>query len=191
MTSPYPAGLPTTSVRHAPVSLPGRPAPRYGTDRAAPSVSRGPAGTLIAAAVLQSGQALMWMFVGLLIGMGRAHVPGEPVAVVIVIAAVGAFAIGVFVLALAAGTLSRSDVCRIASLAFQAVTGILIVVTLVELLGHSHVLRITFDPHTGPAFLVRPGFVVAMFAVCLTVAVLLACRQSSWATRGHRYRSIT
>jgi hypothetical protein len=131
----------------------------------------------------------MWMFTGLMVGMGRAHVPGEPVAVVIVIAAVGAFAVGAFMLALAAGTITRSDVCRIASLTFQGVMGTLIVVTLVELLGHRHVLRITFDPTAGPAFVVRPAFVVVMLVVCVTAAVLLACRRSSRATRD-RYRSV-
>jgi hypothetical protein len=86
--------------------------------------------------------------------------------------------------------LRRSDVCRVASLTFQVVMGTLIVVTCVELLGRGHALRITFDPTSGPAFLVRPGFVVAMLVVCVTVVVLLACRRSSWATRGRRYRPV-
>ena len=185
MTQPCPSGSSATSARHAPVSLPGRPAPQHRTDRANPSVSRGPAGTLIAAGVLQAGQALMWMFVGLLIGMGEAEVHhGQPVTVVLVIAAVGAFAVGVFVFALAAGTLGRSDVCRVASVVFQAVSGAFVVAACVDLFDHRRGgLTIMLDPTTGPAFLIRPGFVIAMLVTSIAVAALLLCRQSSWATR--------
>jgi hypothetical protein len=146
----------------------------------------GSAGTLIAAVVLQAGQALMWMFVGLLVGMGDGEVgTGQPVTVVLVIAAILAFSVGGFVLALAAGTLGRSDVCRIASVVFQVVSGVVLVVSAVDLIDHRHGagMTITLDPTTGPAFLVSPGFIVAMLASCVAVAVLLLCRQSSWATR--------
>ncbi|HEX3590220.1 MAG TPA: hypothetical protein VHV74_11345 [Pseudonocardiaceae bacterium] len=146
---------------------------------------RGPAGTLVAAGVLQAAQALMWMFLGLLIGMGEADVHrGQPVTVVLVIAAVGAFAIGIFVLALAAGTLGRSDVCRVASVVFQAVSGAFVVAACISLLNHGGgSLTIMLDPTTGPTFLVRPGFVVAMLVSTIAVAVLLMCRQSYSATR--------
>lgn len=185
MSQPYPSGSPVTSARHAPVSLPGRPAPQHRTDRANPSVPRGPAGTLIAAGVLQAAQALMWMFLGLLIGMGDADVHrGQPVTVVLVIAAIGAFAIGVFVLALAAGVVGRSDVCRVASVVFQAVSGAFVIAACVDLLNHrGGGLTIMLDPTTGPTLLVRPGFVVAMLMSSIAVAVLLMCRRSYSATR--------
>ncbi|HEX5404721.1 MAG TPA: hypothetical protein VFX16_20725 [Pseudonocardiaceae bacterium] len=156
-------------------------------------VAEGSAGTLIAAVVLQAGQALMWMFVGLLVGMGDGDVSsGQPVRVVLVIAAILAFAVGAFVLALAAGTLGRSDACRIASVVFQAVSSVIIIGGAVDLIGHrtGAGMTITLDPTTGPAFLVSPGFIAAMLVSSVAVAVLLLCRQSSWATRYRLVRSV-
>ena len=144
--------------------------------------AEGSAGTLVAAVVVQAGQALMWMFIGLLVGMGDGDVgSGQPVKVVLVIAAILAFAVGAFALALAAGTLGRSDACRIASLVFQVVSGVVTIGGAVDLAGHR--MTITLDPTTGPAFLVSPGFVAVMLVSCIAVVVLLLCRQSSWATR--------
>jgi hypothetical protein len=148
--------------------------------------AEGSAGTLVAAVVLQAGQALMWMFIGLLVGMGDGDVgSGQPVKVVLVIAAILAFAVGGFVLALAAGTLGRSDACRIASVVFQAVSGVVIIGGAVDLVDHRgrSGMTITLDPTTGPAFLVSPGFIVLMLGSCVAVVALLLCRQSSWATR--------
>jgi hypothetical protein len=148
--------------------------------------AEGSAGTLIAAVVLQAGQALMWMFIGLLVGMGDGDVgSGQPVKVVLVIAAILAFAVGAFVLALAAGTLGRSDACRIASVVFQVVSGVVIIGGAIDLVDHrtGAGMAITLDPTTGPAFLVSPGFIAVMLASCVAVVVLLLCRQSSWATR--------
>lgn len=144
-----------------------------------------PAGTLIVAGVLQTGQALMWMFVGLLVSAGDGAARGEPVAVVLLIAAILAFAVGGFALALAAGTLGRSEVCRIASVVFQVVFGAVIIAGSVDLIrSHSATgLTISLDPTTGPAFPVSAGLIVVLLSTCVAVVVLLMCRQSSWATR--------
>lgn len=183
MTQPYPTSTSTASVRHAPMSLPGRPAPRHLADRANPPVRPGPAGTLVAAGVLQAAQALLWLFTGALIGFGGTDARGDPATVVLVIAAAGSVAVGVFVLALAAGTIGRSDVCRVASLVFQAVLAVFILIACVRSIERAHALLIRLDPTAGPVFLVRPGFLLAVLVLCLTVLGLLACRPSASATR--------
>lgn len=149
------------------------------------AVPGGRTGTLIAAGVLQVGQALVWMFVGLLVGTGDGASRGEPVAVVLLIAAILAFSVGGFALALAAGTLGRSDVCRIASVVFQVVFGGVIIAGSIDLIrSHSATgLTISLDPTTGPAFGVSTGLIVVMLSTCVAALALLMCRQSSWATR--------
>lgn len=147
-------------------------------------VARRPAGTLIAAGVLQVGQALMWMFVGLSVSTGNGDLRGEPVTVVLLIGAILAFSVGGFALGLAAGMLGRSEVCRVASVVFQVVFGALIIVGSIDLIrSHDKDLTISLDPTTGPAFGVSSGFIVVMLATCVAAVVLLVCRQSSWATR--------
>ena len=148
----------------------------------------------MAAAVLQAGQAVVLLFVGLVMvgGYGVAHLSGparvrEPVAVVLVIAAILAFATGAFVFALAAGTLRRSDVCRIASVIVQCVFGALILAASVKSIQTHAGLTISLDPATGPAFLVTPGYIAVLLTSCAAVAALLLCRPSSSATRaGYR-----
>jgi hypothetical protein len=147
-------------------------------------VERRPPGTLIAAGVLQAVQALLWIFVGLLVGMGDGDLRGEPVTVVLLIAAIFAFSIGGFALCLAAGTLGRSEVCRVASVVFQVVFGAVMIAGSVDLIrSHSTGLTITLDPTTGPAFPVSPGLVLTLLAMCVAAVALLVSRPSTWATR--------
>jgi hypothetical protein len=113
---------------------------------------------LIVGVVLQSCQALVWMVFGLLIGLdaglgGGLVRHGDPLVVVLVIAASLVVAVGGFGLALAAGAV-RSDGCRTASAVFQLVFGLL-------LLG----ARLAM-PHV-------PDLVVVMPAGCLLIAALL------------------
>lgn len=183
MTQPHPTSSSAASVRHAPVSLPGRPAPRHLADRANPPVRPGPAGTLVVAGVLQAGQALLWLLTGLLIGFGNTDVNGDPATVVLVIAAAGSLAVGVFVLALAAGTISRSDVCRIASLPVQAVSAAFVAAACVRSIGHRRGLLVRLAPDTGPAFLVPTDFLLAMLALCVAVLTLLLCGRSASVAR--------
>lgn len=210
MTQPHLPGSTVTSVGHAvrpaprPPAVPHSPstmegavattaaAPRATAEQPAPS--RHPSGTLIAAVVLQSCQALVWLLVGLLmtIGYNGAHISGpsrvnEPVAVVLVIAAILAFAIGAFVLALTAGVLGRSDVCRVASVIFQTVFGALVLAGSIEIIhnGTAAGLTIALAPDTGPAFLITPTVIAALLTSCIATAALLLHRQSTWATKAH------
>lgn len=146
---------------HALVSLPRRPAPTRQADRANPLSRPGPVGTLIAAGVVQSGQGLTWVLVGLLIGTGDKSLRhGQPVTVVLAIAAILAFAIGCFAVALAAGILRGSDVCRIASVLFQlGSTGLVVGI------GVS-VVRQVADAAAGAAF-------VVLLVSCVAVVMLL------------------
>ncbi len=144
--------------------------------------------------MLQAGQALLWVFFGLILAIGYrgAHLNGpaavnQPVAVVLIIASILAFAIGAFVLALAAGTYRRSDVCRIASVVVQCVFGILILAGSLLAIQTRSGLTLSLDPASGPAYLVTPGFMAILLVSCVAVAALLLCRPSSWATRV-RYR---
>lgn len=134
---------------HALVSLPRRPAPARLADRANPPSRPGPVGTLIAAGVVQAGQALTWLLVGLLIGTGDQSLrQGQPVMVVLGIAVILVIGIAGFGLAMAAGTIRGSDVCRVASMVFQiASTGLVIGV------GTSVVHQVP-DPAAGAAFVV-------------------------------------
>lgn len=169
-------------------------APRAITRR---TVARKPsAATLVAAVAVQSCQAVLWLFAGLLMTIGYmgAHWNGpakvnEPVAVVLIIAAILAFAVGAFVLALSVGVLGRSEVCRIASVIFQAVFGALTLAGSAEIIRERSAagLRIALDPATGPEFLLTPTVVAAMLASCIAAASLLLCHQTAWATRV-RYR---
>jgi hypothetical protein len=134
------------------------------------------------------------MFAGLVLAVdyGGAHLSGpamvnEPVAVVLVIAAILAFAISAFVLGLAAGTLRRSDVCRTASVITQCVFGALILAGSVEAIQTQAGLTLAFDPASGPAFLVTPASIAILLTSCVAVAALLLCRPSSYATQA-RYR---
>jgi hypothetical protein len=148
----------------------------------------------MAAVVLQAGQALLWLLLGLILAIGYSGVRtsdvspvSEPVAVVLVIAAILAFVLGGFVLALAAGTLRRSDVCRIASVIVQCVFGVLILAGSVKVIHDRTGLTIALDPAAGPTFLLTPAFIGGLMASCVAVAVLLLCRPSTRATRV-RYR---
>ncbi|HKN97160.1 MAG TPA: hypothetical protein VJX10_08600 [Pseudonocardiaceae bacterium] len=101
------------------------------------------------------------MLVGLLIGVGDRGVrPGQPVTVVLAIATILAFAIGCFALALAAGTIRGSDVCRVASVLFQLASAGLVVGV-----GTS-VLRQVSERAAGAAF-------VVLLVSCVAAAVLL------------------
>jgi hypothetical protein len=151
------------------------------------TVERRPPGTLIAAGVLQAGQALMWMFVGLLVGLGDADLRGDPVTVVLLIAAILAFSVGGFALCLAAGTLGRSEVCRVASVVFQVVFASVMIAGSIDLIrSHRTGLTITLHPATGPAFPINPEIVVVLLATCVAAVALLVCRPSTWATRRQR-----
>lgn len=148
------------------VSLPRRPAPARRTDRASPPSRPGPVGTLIAAGVIQSGQALTWVLVGLLIGTGDNSLRhGQPVTVVLAIAAILAFAIGCFALAMAAGTLRGSDVCRVASVLFQLASAGLV-------MGIGTSVRQVADPAAAAAF-------VVLLVSCVAVAILLVWPRQS------------
>lgn len=161
MPRPDVSDSPVAPRPNALVSLPRRPAPVRRTDRANPPSRPGPVGTLIAAGVIQSGQALTWVLVGLLIGTGdKALRHGQPVTVVLAIAAILAFAIGCFALAMAAGTLRGSEVCRIASVLFQIASAGLVVGV-----GTS-VVRQVSDPAAAAAF-------VVLLVSCVVVAMLL------------------
>lgn len=128
MPRPDVSDAPVAPRSHVLASLPRRPASPWRADRANPPAQPGPVGTLIAAGVVQSGQALTWVLVGLLIGAGDRGVrPGQPVTVVLAIAAILAFGIGCFALALAAGTIRGCEVCRVASVLFQLASAGLIV----------------------------------------------------------------
>jgi hypothetical protein len=167
MPRPDVSDSPVAPRPHALASLPRRPAPTRQADRADPLSRPGPVGTLIAAGVVQSGQALTWVLVGLLIGTGDKSLGhGQPVTVVLAIAVILAFAIGGFALALAAGTLRGSDVCRIASVLFQLASA-----GLVLGIGTS-VVRQVADPAAGAAF-------VVLLASCVAVIVLLLWPRSS------------
>lgn len=147
-------------------------------------VERRPSGTLIAAGVLQVAQALMWMFVGLLVGIGDGSLRGDPVTVVLLIAAILAFSVGGFALCLAAGTLGRSEVCRVASVVFQMVfVAVIIAGVIDEIRSHSDGLTITLDPSTGAVFPISSALIVVSLVTCVAAVALLVCRQSSWATR--------
>jgi hypothetical protein len=188
-------GSPIVSARHMIVLPPRRPVLVHRPDDvdlpARPPITRAPAGALVAASILQSGQALLWMFAGMLMGIGHGGTrSGEPVAVVLVIAAILAFAVGCFTLALAVGMFGRSDVCRIASVVFQCVFGAIVLAGFVDVIdNHSAVgLTITLDPTSGPTFLISPGFLVILLSSCVATAVLLTCRQAATATRPRRRR---
>jgi hypothetical protein len=123
---------------------------------------------LIVGVVLQSCQALVWMVFGLLLGLdaglGSTVVrQGDPVVVVLVIAASLVVAVGGFGLALAAGAV-RSDGCRTASAVFQFVFGLL-------LLGARLVVA-----HV-------PDLVLVMPVGCLLIAVLLLVARTRTADR--------
>ena len=110
---------------------------------------------LIVGVVLQSCQALVWMVFGLLLGLDAGGLVrhGDPVVVVLVIAASLVVAVGGFGLALAAGAI-RSDGCRTASAVFQVVFGLLLLAARFLMV---HV----------------PDLVVMMPIGCLLIAVLL------------------
>jgi hypothetical protein len=196
MTQP---DLPVTSIvspRHVIVLPPRRQTSAHRYDAAdqpvGRRVTRAPSGTLVAAAVLQAGQALLWMFVGMLMGIGDSGThSGEPVTVVLVIAAILAFAVGCFALALAAGVFGRSDVCRLASVVFQLVFAVIVLIGSFGVIGGGVGLTVTFDPVTGPAFMISPTVVVLALSSCVAVAVLLTCRPSLTATRTRRRPTYT
>jgi hypothetical protein len=190
MTQPDLHGSPIVSARNMIVLPPRRPVLVHRPDDAdlpvRPPTTRAPASALLAGALLQAGQALLWMFMGMLMGIGSSSgLSGEPVTVVLVIAAILAFAIGCFVLALAAGVFSRSDVCRVASVVFQVVFGLLALVGSFDVIDNRSRagLTIMLDPTSGPAFLISPGFILILLASCVAVFVLLTSRQAAWATR--------
>jgi hypothetical protein len=110
---------------------------------------------LLVGVVLQSCQALVWMVSGLLLGLDAGGLVrhGDPVVVVLVIAASLVVAVGGFGLALAAGAV-RSDGCRTASAVYQVVFGLLL---LAARLVMAHV----------------PDLVLVMPLGCLLIAVLL------------------
>lgn len=167
---------PGTTV--APVRKAVRPAPR---PPAVPHPHRMlPSGALLAAVVLQIGQAAVWLLIGIVMTFGdtavrpsTASALDEPVAVVLAIAAILAFAICGFVLALAAGVLRRSDVCRVASVIVQVVFGALVLTGTIEIIRHGGGLRIALDPLAGPSFPITPGFVGVLLASCVAAVVLL------------------
>jgi hypothetical protein len=133
---------------------------------------------LLAAVVLQAGQAVVWLLVGLAMVLGAVHTSsssavGEPVAVVLTIAAILAFAISGFVLALAAGILRRSDVCRVASVIVQVVFGAVVLAGTVEVIHTGSGLTLSLDPLAGPSFPISPGFVGVLLASCVAAVVLL------------------
>ena len=159
-----------------------------------PAVPTKSPATLVAAAILQAGQALLWVIVGLVLVIGyhgaRLKAPAmvsPPVAVVLVIAAILAFAIAAFMLALAAGTVRRSDVCRIASVITQCVFGTLILAGTVRAIQTRAAVTLALDPAAGPAIPLTPVFIAVLLVSCVGVAALLLCRQSTGATRA-RYR---
>jgi hypothetical protein len=150
-------------------------------------MTRAPSATLIVAAVLQAAQALVWMFVGMLMGIGGGDThTGQPVTVVLVIAAILAFAVGCFVLALAAGMFGRSDVCRLASVVLQLVFAVAVLAGSFDAIRGGAGMAVTLDPLTGPAFMISPTIVLLALASCVAVAVLLVSRQSVRATRSRR-----
>jgi hypothetical protein len=192
MTQPDLPGSPIVSAGSMIVLPPRRPVLVHRPDDAdlpvRPPTTRAPAGALLAASLLQAGQALLWMFMAMLMGLGNGATSarsGEPVTVVLVIAAILAFAIGCFVLALAAGVFSRSDVCRVASVVFQVLFGALALVGSFDVIDNRSRagLTIMLDPTTGPTFLISPGFIVILLSSCVAAVVLLTSRQASWATR--------
>ncbi|HEX3650560.1 MAG TPA: hypothetical protein VHV49_19205 [Pseudonocardiaceae bacterium] len=161
MPRPDVSDAPVAPRPHALASLPSRPAPTWRADRANPPSRPGPVGTLVAAGVVQAGQAFTWVLVGLLIGLGDKGLRhGQPVTVVLAIAAILAFAIGCFALALAAGTIRGSDVCRIASVLFQLASAGLIIGV-----GTS-VVRQVPEQVAGAAF-------VMLLVSCVATAMLL------------------
>lgn len=113
---------------------------------------------LVVGVVLQSCQAVVCMVFGLLLGLdaglgGGLVRHGDPLVVVLVIAASLVVAVGGFGLALAAGAV-RSDGCRTASAVFQLVFGLLLLSA----------------PLAVPQV---PDLVVVMPAGCLVIAMLL------------------
>lgn len=95
------------------------------------------------------------------------------------IAAATSITVGGFVLALAAGIVGRSDVCRVASIVVQCVSTVLVVIACAESIGRGHSLLVRLAPHIGPVFLVRPGLLVAALGLAGTVLILLVCGRST------------
>lgn len=126
---------------------------------------------LIAGVVVQCCQALVWMTCGLVIGLGDGLHRDDPTAVVLVIAAIVVFSIGGFGLALAAGMISRSDECRVASGVFQIVFAVLFLAGALDVINTQPggVLMTVLDPASRLA----APLTVAMPVSCLLAAILL------------------
>lgn len=127
--------------------------------------------SVLAGVVLQCCQALVWMASGLVIGLGDGLRPHDPTAVVLVIAAILVFSTGGFGLALAAGTISRSDECRIASAVLQLVFAALLFAAALDVIDTppGGMLSLVLDPAArlaAPLALVMP-------ASCVVAAILL------------------
>jgi hypothetical protein len=122
---------------------------------------------LVTGVVVQCCQAVVWMVSGLLVGIGDERRHDDPAAVVLVIAAIVVVSIGAFGIALAAGTISRSDECRIASGVFQIVFAALFLAGALDLI----------DTHRGgPVTLVLDpvAHLAAPLSVAMPVSSLLA-----------------
>jgi hypothetical protein len=184
MTLPDPAGSRSAATRSRPVFV----LPSV-TGARSPRARRCTTGRLVAGVVLQSCQALAWMVTGLLIGLddGPVH-RDDPGAVVLVIAAILVFSIGGFGLGLSAGTIGRSDECRIASVVFQVVFGVLFLAGSLGLCtAHGGAAtRVLLGPTAALAISLGPALLVLTPVSCLLIAFLLACRPSSWTTRAAR-----
>jgi hypothetical protein len=117
------------------------------------------------------------MVSGLIIGIdgfgaGLRH--HDPSAVVSEIAAIAVFSMGGFGVALAAGTLSRSEECRIVSAVLQLVFAGLLMAGSLDVIDTRHgVLTMVLDPALRIAQPLTPALIVLLPASCLAAAILL------------------
>lgn len=127
--------------------------------------------SVIVGVVVQCCQALVWMASGLVIGLGDGLRHDDPTAVVLVIAAILVFSTGGFGLALAAGTISRSEECRIVSAVLQLVFAALLLAAALDVIDTrpGGMLSVVLDPAArlaAPLTLIMP-------VSCLVAAILL------------------
>lgn len=136
---------------------------------------RGLPATLVAGVVVQCCQALVWMASGLVIAFDDGLRHHDPSAVVFVIAAIVVFSTGGFGLALAAGTISRSDECRIVSAVLQLVFAVVFVAGSLDAADPRHGLLTMV---LNPAIRLAAPIAVVMPVSCLAAAVLLLATHS-------------
>ncbi|HEX4723810.1 MAG TPA: hypothetical protein VH333_14940 [Pseudonocardiaceae bacterium] len=155
---PYTVGVGTLGSA---MTLPDRSGPRAVASRPLPT-------SVVAGVVVQCCQALVWMASGLVIGLGDGLRPDDPNAVVLAIAGILVVSTGGFGLALAAGTISRSEECRVVSAVLQLVFAALLLAAALDT-RPGGMLSVLLDPAArlaAPLTLIMP-------VSCLVVAILL------------------